>query len=300
MPRPLRIVLLIVALTLPAACLCAAGVTVAFYNVENYSTVERQPESGLALAPKSPRAIGAVVGIIASVAPHILVLAEMDGPGAVADLRARLRGVGLDYPHSAWVEGPDADRRLALLSMFPILARDSLGDVPFELDGVRHRMARGILDVTLALPDGIPLRILGAHWKSRRETPAFDQAQFRAREALALRAHVSKILAANPEARLLVMGDLNDTRNEPPIRELMGARGAPDFLQEIAVADTRGERWTHYWKEADAYSRIDYLFASRTLAPQVALTQSGIAHDPDWNVASDHRLIFAVLTPTSP
>ena len=87
-------------------------------------------------------------------------------------------------------------------------------------------MNRGILDVTVEVNPGYRLRLVGAHLKSRRIVPDYDQALMRAKEAWSLREHIDEILAAAPNANLLLFGDLNDTKNEYPIREIIGWKGA--------------------------------------------------------------------------
>lgn len=276
----------------------------AFYNVENYQTAAEGghtlPASQPTPPPKPEASVAAVVRVIAAASPQILGLAEMGGGAAIADLRARLKAVGLDYPHVEWVEGADADRHLALLSQFPIVEAASRADIPFDLDGRLRRVSRGVLDATVDLGRGRRLRLVGAHWKSRRDTPGFDQAQFRAREAELLRKDVEKILAVDPDVWLLVFGDLNDTKNEFPVRELLGPPGSARRLTPLPLTDGRQEFWTHYWKTADIYSRIDYILASPALVARVDAERSGILDAPDWDAASDHRLIFTTLMLDSP
>jgi len=286
---------------------CAAGIAfaveplpivVASYNVLNYLPMERRVDgNSVPDAPKPEREIEALLKIIQSASPDVLGLSEMGDESMLADLQNRLKAAGLDYPHSEWVKGADEYRHLSLLSKFPIVSKDSRDDVPFELDGKRYRINRGILDVSVQVNPEYKLRLVGAHLKSRREVPDFDQAQFRAKEAWHLRQHINQILEKSPETNLLLFGDLNDTKNEYPIRELIGNKGTPNYLMDLWLADSRKERWTYYWKTADSYSRIDYIMVSPALVKEVDLTKSGINDLPIWNDASDHRLIYAAINP---
>lgn len=297
--RLLRILTLIA--FAPFLCLAeepAAPVVVANYNVENYLPADRLVDGKwVTQAPKPEESIRAVVEVIKSVSPHIVGLTEMGDRTMVEDLRDRLKNEGLDYPHVEWVQGPDEARHLALLSRFPITARNSKTDVPFELGGKQYRMNRGILDVTVQIKPEYALRLVGAHLKSRREVPELDQAQFRAKEAWHLRQHVNEILEADPSANLLLFGDFNDTKNEYPVRELIGTRGTPTYMMDLWLTDSRGERWTHYWKTADIYSRIDYILVSPALVKEVDFKESGISDLEQWDQASDHRLIHATIHP---
>mgnify|MGYP003693840945 CR=1 FL=1 len=63
----------------------------------------------------------------------------------------------------------------------------------------------------------------------------------RAKEARSLRKHVDEILAAAPDTNLLLFGDLNDTKNEYPIREIIGLKGAQNYMMDLWLRDSRGE-----------------------------------------------------------
>ncbi|MEX1117470.1 MAG: endonuclease/exonuclease/phosphatase family protein [Terrimicrobiaceae bacterium] len=273
-------------------------VVVAAYNVLNYLIMERRVDGvSVPEAPKPESEIEAVLQVITASSPDVLGLAEIGEESMLADLQKRLQAVGLNYPHSEWVKGADEHRHLGLLSKFPIISRDSRDDVPFELDGKRQRISRGILDVTVQVNPEYKLRLVGAHLKSRREVPEFDQAQFRAKEAWHLKQHINQILEASPETNLLLFGDLNDSKNEYAVKELIGTRGTPNYLMDLWLKDSRNERWTYYWKTADTYSRIDYLMVSPAMVKEVDLEKSGINDLPVWNDASDHRLIYTVINP---
>jgi len=271
---------------------------VAAYNLENYLRMDRHTKGEtVADAPKPEREIAAIVKIIGEIRPDVLGLMEIGGEDMLSDLQARLRTAGIDLPHRVWVRGADEERHLALLSRFPITQDRSQNDVSFQLDGRVQRMPRGILDATVQVAPGYRLRLLGAHLKSKRTTPNYDQARLREREADMLRKHVDGILQKEPSTNLLLFGDLNDTKNEYPIRQIMGPNRASTSLRDIWLRDSRGETWTHYWKSADIYSRIDYILVSPALAPEVIWKKCGINDSPSWRDASDHRAIYATISP---
>lgn len=280
-----------------AAPLPAEDIVFAFYNIRNYLKMERWVDGRLVPGQPKPEAeIAAVIEVLQAVRPDILGLAEMGDEETLREFQGRLKNAGLDYPHREWLKGADPERHICLLSRFPVVARNSRDDAAFELDGRVQRIQRGILDVTVEIPPAYRLRLVGAHLKSRREVGEFDQAWLRAKEAWYLRDHVNAVLAADPETNLVLFGDFNDTKNEYPIRELIGAPGAPNHLKDIRLADSRGEHWTHYWKAADEYSRVDYILASPGLAPEIVPRQCGINDSPVWNHASDHRAIYATIS----
>ena len=286
-------------------CLAALGdlgaapraIVICTYNVENY--VDAKPAghgSPFAAREKSEAAIEAIVRIVSQVNPDILGVCEMGSPARFEDFKKRLNAAGLGYMDSEYLQAADPDRHLALVSRFPIVARDSAADVPFTLNGQPQKVRRGFLDVTIDVRAGYRLRMVGAHLKSKLPAPE-GEALIRRYESQALRRHLDGILAADPAVNLVCYGDFNDLKNEPAFAEISGPRGAPNHLTDLPAVDAAGERWTQYWKTADLYSRIDYLFVSRGLLPEVVKNTAGIYRGEDWNVASDHRPVFASIVP---
>lgn len=279
----------------------AQSLVFASYNLKNYLRMERVVDRRIdPEAPKPPDETAAVVEIIGKIRPDILGLIEIGDDEMVADLQRRLGEAGLHFPYREWVAGADSERHLALLSRHPIVARNSRDNVPFALENSQYRVGRGILDVTVQPASFAPIRFIGAHLKSRRPAPGVEERTVRAKEAWQIRQHVAAVLSASPHEKVLVFGDLNDTKNEYPIKLLIGSPGEPDYLHPLPLEDDRGERWTHYWEEADIYSRLDYLLASPKLWPDIDKARSGISSEPGWNQASDHRAIFATIRLTQP
>lgn len=274
----------------------ARDAVVASYNLENYLKMERRVDGKtIPDAPKPEGEISAAIDILKQIQPDILGIVEMGDVTMLEDFQRRLKAAGLEYPHREWVKGADPERHLALLSAYPITARNSVADVPFELNGTRQRISRGILDVTVQLSDSYKLRLVGAHLKSRRQVPEFDEKAMRAKEAALFRKHLDEILASAPETNLLLFGDLNDTKNEQPIKELIGAAGSPLRMRDLFLTDRQGLRWTHFWSAADIYSRIDYLLVSNGLWPEIVMDRSGISNARNWYQASDHRAIHTTI-----
>jgi endonuclease/exonuclease/phosphatase family metal-dependent hydrolase len=265
------------------------------YNLQNYLEMERV-ENGVRVpdAPKQEASIAALVAIIVGLDPDVLGVAEIGTLEDAHDLRRRLAAAGLSLPHLEFTHGSDPVRRQALFSRFPIIARNSVSAGSFTIHGQRASLLRGFLDVTIDR-DGTPLRIVGAHLKSRREVAEYDQQLHRQAEAQLLRRHLDAIFAADPDAALIVYGDFNDTRQSATVRTIQGNRQSPEFLEAVNLTDSRGQGWTHYWAAEDSYSRIDFICVSRALAAAVDRSGSGIPHPPGWLLASDHRPLLLIL-----
>ncbi|HEY8900977.1 MAG TPA: endonuclease/exonuclease/phosphatase family protein [Chthoniobacterales bacterium] len=297
-PRPLDILLVLAgfaSLCLPARA--ADPFTIVSYNVRNWLATDRfvtgqpQPESAKTDAEKD-----AAVAVIVAHRPAVVGIQEIGSRDDLADLSRRLKAAGLDLPHTEWHEGIDSERHVAVLSRFPIVERASQDRIDIDIDGRPNGMQRGILDVTIEPAPGYRLRLIGLHLKSRRKVPNVDEATLRAREAWSVRQYLDGILDKAPNTRLLLFGDLNASKDAYPVREILGPPG-PTRLTDIPVADSRGERWTHYFTTADEYSRIDFFMASTALLPQIDRQKSGVDDSPRWHDASDHRALFLTIDP---
>lgn len=291
------------AVTLSALILCglaACGrsadrqdVVFASYNLENYFQASDFPDGREKLS-KSPDAIAAEIRIIQEINPDILGVCEMGPPNEFADFKARLKAAGLNYPATEYVQGPDPERHVALLSRFPIVAHQSLPEVPYALEGREQQVERGFLDVTISA-NGANIRFIGVHLKSKLHDTPLDEEEIRRNEAHLLRQHIDQVVAASPDTPLLVYGDFNDTKNSTSMREIIGTRSAPSSLRDLYLKDSAGDRWTEYWEAADVYSRIDYILVSRNLFPAISLEKCYIYRSPDWFKASDHRATVATI-----
>jgi endonuclease/exonuclease/phosphatase family metal-dependent hydrolase len=269
----------------------------AHYNVENYLEQDRREGDQILFGPKPESEKKTLVRIIKEIHPDILGVAEMGPEDQFTDFQNRLESVGLRYAFTEYVDGPDPARHLALLSRFEIVERHSEKSVEFDLNGQRSLVQRGFLDVTIEVNPSYRLRLVGAHLKSKLPIPA-GEALLRRNEARLLRMHVDEVLNREPGANLLVYGDMNDTRDQPAIQEILGPRGSLNHLTEIPVADEQGDRWTYYRRQSDTYDRIDYIIVNSVLLPEIDQQLSCIYRAKDWYSASDHRPIVAVINST--
>lgn len=274
----------------------AKGIIFCSYNVRNYLGNDQTAEADRRARPKSVKEIEALITVIKDINPDILGVSEMGSPKMFEDFKARLEKAGLTYTDSEYLQAGDADRHVALLSRFPIVERNSAKRVTFTLNGKEHEMKRGILDATVQVTPAYRLRCVGVHLKSKLPTPE-GEALIRRNEAAKLREHLDAILKAAPDTNLICYGDCNDTKNEPMFAEITGVKGTPTHMSDLWAKDALGDRWTHYWKTADQYSRIDYLFVSPALWPETLRDTATVYRSPIWFEASDHRPIYVTIVP---
>ena len=265
------------------------------YNVENWLTMERYVNGKqVPGAPKPQAERHKVTEAIASVKPDILGVSEIGTEDDVKDLQKHLSDVGLDLPHFHLNRGSDPTRSLAILSRYPIGKTVARQNLDYRISGKEYAMQRGILDATIDTPAGA-FRFLGVHLKSKREVEEGDQEEMRRQEAHLLRREIDSILKADPQTRLVVYGDFNDTRNSPAVKTVHGSGRGPVSLNMIALKDSRGHYWTHHWDYQDTYTRIDYVLVSQALRRSVEWDHSRIIDSEAVDGASDHRPLLVIL-----
>lgn len=271
----------------------AERLTFCSYNLRNWLTTDRfdLPQPIVSTGRPKPEAEKErVVKILAAIKPDILGVCEIGDSDDLEELQRRLKVAGVDLPHTELAHGGDETRRLALLSRLPIKSRNSQFDLTYQIGDQTLPHERGILDVTIAITPTLDIHFLGVHLKSKREVPDFDQAEMRRNEARLLRLHMDAVFAKEPGAAILAYGDFNEHRNEPAIADIIGSpRNGDTAMADLLLRDSAGEAWTHFWDDADVYSRLDYCFASRLLRPHIDLKDSFIYSAPDFLKASDHR-----------
>jgi endonuclease/exonuclease/phosphatase family metal-dependent hydrolase len=250
------------------------------YNVKNWLISNQSPE-------KSPEAKAAVIRILADASPDIIGLCEIGDMDDVTEIQSMLKAEGIDLPHIHLTGGEDSVRHLALLSRLPFA---SIGKPDTSIPGSDQSMQRGMLDVTVDT-GGRQVRLLGLHLKSKRTVQEFDQAALRLAEAAHARKYADTILAADPEALLIIYGDFNDTTRSLSTRTIYGTYRTPGYMNPIHVKDSRGESWTHCYAVEDTYSRIDFVTVSKALKSHVDRKDSYVIDDPLWDTASDHRAV---------
>ena len=279
----------------PATSAAPAGsagrFTVMTFNLNQYALADRDGNADT-LEPKPPREAAAVIAAIRQAAPDILALQEMGDPAAWADFQARLRAAGLDYPHTEYLRQDPQDRNLALLSRFPIAACRFHTNDTFTIGPGEFPVRRGFIEADIDVNPGYRLHLLVAHLKSK-VFHEYGQAEMRRNEARLLANHVRAVLKENPDANLLVVGDLNDNPDSDPVRSLLEYQDKP-LLFDLRPEDADRDAWT-YREGADTHYRIDYLLASPGLLPEVDFDRTCVLADPGLAQASDHRPLLGTF-----
>lgn len=297
----------LLALVLALLCqgICAAGTfRVATYNIENYLD---QPTQSRHYA-KSAEAKAKIRESIMAMNPDVIALEEMGGPNALQELRASLKAEGQDFPFWDYVQGSDTNIHVAVLSKFPIVARQPHTNDEFLLDGRRFHVSRGFAEVEIQAANNFTFTLIAAHLKSRLSVPDADQAEERLGEARVLRRIIDAHFKADPDAKLIVLGDFNDTKDSDSTKEIIGRgrfkltdtrpaeRNGDDAPAGPPYFEPRNVAWTYFYGADDTYSRIDYMLLSPAMARDWVKSETYVPAIPNWGVGSDHRPIVATFT----
>jgi len=290
-------------------CVALAGVlrvvaqplTVATYNVQNYTLADRRVADGFRPDYPKPEAEKAALrAVIRALDADVIALQEIGGPAFLAELRRDLASEGVSYPYGEALLAADEARGLGVLSRVP------LGSVVLHRDLLARRrgaeeaeaVRRGLLQVEVPRTEGaVTLFVL--HLKSRlgvdKDDPrAEDQ---RVAEAQAVRDRILEVFPNPARARFLVLGDFNDLPGSRTL-QAMESRGKTRIARAVEAADSRGHGWTHAYPRAGLYSRFDHALASEALGGKVV--RAWIADSGETARASDHRPLVVELDPARP
>ncbi len=278
------------------AAVLAQALTVATYNVENYTVADRMVDGVYRPAyPKPEKEKAALRQVIAGIAPDILAVEEMGPQPFLDEFQRELKLAGQDFPHTALLQAADPDRHVAVLSKVPFKQVRRHAGVATTYLGRRDVVKRGVLEIVFATNEG-DFSLFVIHLKSRRtERPDDPESAIqRQLEAEAVRDLVRSRHPDPARAKYIVCGDWNDTRGSKAVRMLQ-KRGDTELGFLVPATDSRGETWTHYYRREDTYSRIDYLLVSAALRPFVKDGRATIWDGAGTTEASDHRAVFLQL-----
>ncbi len=295
--------LAILSLGLTCSTALAETFRVATYNLENYLDQATASRSRV----KSAGARAKIRESIKALNPDVLALEELGTTNALLELRGALQAGGNDFPFWEYVQAFDTNIHVAVLSKLPIVARRPHTNEVFLLDGRRFRVKRGFAEVDIRVTPDFTFTLLAAHLKSHLSAPEADEAQERLGEAGVLRGIIDGHFKANPDARLIVLGDFNDLKNSDATRKIIGRgkfqladtrpaeRPGDDPAGSPADFEPRSIAWTYFYGVDDTYSRIDYILLSPAMKRNWLAAETFIPKIANWGVGSDHRPIVAAF-----
>jgi len=260
-------------------------VAVGFYNLENlFDTIDTPDVRDEEFTPEGPRQwtgeryrdkLQNLARVIAEMGteltpagPAILGVAEIENQAVLEDLvrepaiaERNYRVIHYDSPDFRGVD-------VALLyqpDYFRVIGSQSVRLETTNLDG-RPLITRDVLHVHGEL-QGQELHILVNHWPSRRGGEKASRPLRNAAAALN-RSLADSILAASPDAGIIIMGDLNDDPVNESVRKILRGR---EKIEKVKPGDFYNP-WHAFYKKGlgtlayrDAWSLFDQILLSHTL-----------------------------------
>ena len=275
---------------------------VATFNVENY--VE---EAGSRRPLKPAAARAKVCASIVALKPDVIALEEMGSSNALMELQGALKRAGLDLPFWDLITGSDPNIHLALLSRLAIVARHPHTNETYLLGGRRFYVSRGFMEEEIRVNANYQFTLIAGHLKSKNPSGVADEQEWREEEAVVMRRIIDARLAADPEERLVVLGDFNDNQDSRTMKSILG-RGRTGLFDTRPAersggssgpqgtgdpAQARRTTWTDFYAKEDSYSRVDYILISHGMERDWRSEETYVLNLPDWGVASDHRPLVA-------
>jgi endonuclease/exonuclease/phosphatase family metal-dependent hydrolase len=273
----------------------AETLTIATYNVENYTATDRMTADGYRQNyPKPEVQKQALRQVLLRLKADLVVLQEMGSSKYLDELVRDLKRDGLDYPQSFVLEAADKERHLAVISRRKIDAIVPHPVIEFPYFGGHEKVKRGLLELSLKTSIGT-LTIYGVHLKSRfTDRPDDPRSSVRRDgEATTIRDMIFSPSRAVDGTRCIVLGDFNDDRVSKPLQRFL-KRGKTSLLESLPAVDSRGETWTHLFRKEETYSRVDHVLVSTEVLPYVK-GRAVIEDGAGVTDASDHRPVFVTL-----
>lgn len=221
--------------------------TIAFYNVENfYDTLDTPDVNDYEFTPAGPNmwntarykkklenmsyAISQIGAEIFPGGPAIIGLSEIENRSVLADLvkTPNLKPGGYQFVH---IDGPD--RRgvdVALLYRPAVFRVTGVRSATLKIDSLPNFRTRDQLVVS-GLYDGEPLHIIVNHWPSRYGGESRSLPLRRA-AAVLTRSLTDSIYKTDSDAKIVIMGDLNDDPSDASLVEGLKTIGTVDDVKK--------------------------------------------------------------------
>ena len=272
-------------------------IRLATYNLNNYLVMDRYADGIWRKSyPKPESEKTAIRSVIKQAAPDILAVQEIGPSSFLEELKADLAQEGIDYEYAVHMRGDDSVRHLAVLSTIEPVEFVRHQDLEIRYQNRREYVKRGMLELSFEQPSGDLFKLFIVHLKSRWTNVKSDpeSLQRRTLEAEACRDRIIERTFDMGITHFIITGDFNDHPQSVPLRRFY-QRGDMTLGALVPAADSRGERWTHYYNREIVYSLVDGFIASESLRPQIKSSRGHIVDTPNSLTGSDHRLVYLDL-----
>lgn len=267
-------------------------------NAENFVDVFDDPYSKDEVVAVKPREqIERLAKAIRAANADALAIVEVENEGV---LKAMVDELLPDMGYRHVIVNPtnsEYGTNLGLLSRLPVISVTSHRWRELRLPGEERswRFARDVLRVRLAATPQRSLDVFIAHFRSRRDAGGDPNGQkWRLAEAVAARQIIGNVLAAEPDAWVALLGDLNDTPDTPSMAQLTSPHGggAP-LLIDAHAALPANQRITYL--KVPYRSTIDYVLTSPALGRRLIAGSARVVSERSTLGGTDHAPVVAAF-----
>ncbi len=264
-------------------------IVISIFNVENLFDSENDPYTNDEGTPEKPRqALEQVAAAIRKVNADVVALEEVENRGYLERF-VKLFLPEMGYNYIVQYDGNDMRGiDVALLSRAPIGEVTSRRHLEFVgPDGVTRRFQRDVPAITVMPKGAPPIEIWPVHLKSKADGAETSE-PIRLGEAAQLRKLLDAKFAADPNARIIVAGDFNDTRDSKSMTTIFGTGATELWAPEPKeTADSQVDP-----EFPDGRDPIDFITCSPAMRKlfiegssevrRAPPSQDGSDHDPQW------------------
>jgi endonuclease/exonuclease/phosphatase family metal-dependent hydrolase len=263
------------------------------WNLHNYFDTIPDGTDEMVLSNADYKGKRANIGsVVKSLQPDVVMFAEIETKFMLDDLNGA--ELGSAYVDTELFEGNDPRGiNIGMLSKIKPDMVISHKDDSFTLLGTNgpfYRYSRDCLEVHLT-HNGRHMVFLGVHFKAK--TPP-DDPDKRLAEAQHTRAIADGILAADPNAGVIILGDYNDIPGSPAVNAVAGAD--PSLFTDATEGLPADQRYSFLFNGSPEL--IDHQMGSPRAAAMLdkstVIIKHGAGIDDGSKYGSDHAPIFAV------
>ncbi|HQU09081.1 MAG: hypothetical protein B7X06_01950, partial [Verrucomicrobia bacterium 21-51-4] len=243
--------------------------------------------------PKPETQKQALREVLLQLRPDVLALQEMGPLEYLLELQADLKALGLDYPYTAWCEGQDVHRHLAVLSRIAFAVHPVCDISVNENPGTFIK--RGFLYLKFESPHPWSLGVV--HLKSSefvRKPSGTDPGKAqREAEAASLMAWFDKNPHSMPD---ILLGDFNDGPRSGTLELFTSVQKSIHF-DRLQPRDTQGFTWTFCQQKSGIHSTLDHVLVNtKTYSSGHSVAHEVYLYDAQACLkASDHRLLYCTF-----
>jgi endonuclease/exonuclease/phosphatase family metal-dependent hydrolase len=194
----------------------------------------------------------------------------------------------MGYRHVEHFDGNDLRGiDVCLLSRAPIGEVTSRRHLRFVgPDGVERKFQRDVPAITVLPPGGEPIEFWVVHFKSKGDSAETSE-PIRQAETTELRRLLDARMAADSAARIVVLGDFNDTRESVSMTTIFGS--GPTAMWAPVAKETPDSLPV----EHPEWLPIDFIVCSPAMAGQYVEDSCQVRKAPATVDGSDHDPVFA-------